>query len=295
MIKRTLFFTSALNLSMKNAQIVISYKETPDIKQTIPIEDVGYVILENQQISATLPLLNALVDNNVALIICDKNYMPHSLLQPLSANTTQSECYKNQINASEPLKKKLWKQVVEAKIKNQHHLLIKLGKNGDILKPLYNNVKSGDSENKEGLAARLYWRELFPSFVRNPEGKDHINAFLNYGYTILRAATARSLMGSGLYPAFGIFHRNRYNAFPLADDIMEPYRPFVDEMVYALVQQGEQELTKEVKAELIKIITQDVHFESAKRPLDIGLTFTTASLSKCFAGERTKISYPKMQ
>lgn len=295
MLKRSLFFTSAICLSLKNAQIVVSFKATPNVQKSIPIEDVGYVILENQQISATLPLLNALIDNNVAVIICDKNYMPHTQLQPLSANTTQAECYKNQINATEPLKKNLWKQVVEAKIENQSRLLKKLGKDGEMLKPLYNSIKSGDTENKEGFAARLYWPELFPNFVRNPEGEDSINSFLNYGYTILRAAVARSLMGSGLYPAFGIFHRNRYNAFPLADDIMEPYRPFVDEIVYQLVETGADTLNTQVKSELIKIVTQDVVFDSIKRPLDIGLTTTTASLAKCFAGESKKLFYPKLK
>lgn len=295
MIKRSLFFTSAVSLSLKNAQIVISFKENEREKTTIPIEDVGYVILENQQIIITLPLLNALIDNNVALIVCDRNFMPHCQLQPLSANTTQAECYKNQIKASEPLKKNLWKQVVEAKIENQSKLLLKLGKDGNLLKPFFKSVKSGDSENKEGLAARLYWKELFPNFVRNSGGEDFINAFLNYGYTILRAAVARSLMGSGLYPAFGIFHRNRYNAFPLADDIMEPYRPYVDELVYHLVEKGEIEINTKNKSELIKILTQDVLFDSIKRPLDIGLTTTTSSLVKCFAGESKKLLYPRIK
>lgn len=213
----------------------------------------------------------------------------------LDSNRTQGEHYRDQVEAGEPLKKGLWRQIVEAKIRNQAALLLKLGKDGNKLKPYYQNVKSGDSDNREGVAAKIYWTELFGSgFVRAREGVEP-NNLLNYGYTILRAAVARSLMGSGLFPAFGIFHRNRYNAFPLADDIMEPYRPYVDEIVFRLYAEGDTQLTKEVKGELLRLLFVDTRFDKVLRPLDVGLTFTAASLAKCFAGKQKRIMYPLLE
>lgn len=295
MLKRTLLFTTPLDLTLRNNQLIVSTRKMPEAKNSVPIEDIGVVILENQQINITLPLLNALSDNNVAVIICGENYMPNAMLLNLDSNTTQGETYRAQIEASEPLKKGLWKQVIEAKIRNQAALLNKLGKDGGKLKPYYSNVKSGDSDNREGIAAKVYWNELFgEDFIRSREGASP-NNLLNYGYTLLRAAVARALMGSGLFPAFGIFHRNRYNAFPLADDIMEPYRPYVDEIVFDLWANGERELTKQVKADLIHLLYTDTRFGKLLRPLEVGLTFTTASLAKCFAGDIKKLSYPQLE
>ena len=295
MLKRTLFFTQPYVLSLKNNQMIIKTREMPDMHRSIPIEDIGFVILEHQQTSITLPLLNALSDNNVAVIICGDNYMPNAMLLNLESNTTQGETLRMQIEASEPLKKNIWKQTIENKIKNQAALLKKVGKDGNILRPFYSNVKSGDSDNREGIAAKIYWNELFGSdFVRTREGSEP-NNLLNYGYTILRAAMARALMGSGLLPAIGIFHRNKYNAFPLADDIMEPYRPFVDELVYRLYSQGKKELTKEVKAEILKILFTDTQFEKTTHPLEIGLTTTTASLVKCLNGTCKRVLYPQLE
>lgn len=295
MLKRTLFFSTPFCLSLKDNQMVINTKEMPNEKRTIPIEDIGFVVLEHQQTSITLPLLNALSDNNVAVIICGNDYMPNAMLMNLDSNKTQGESFRAQMEASEPLKKGLWKQVVEAKIRNQAALLNKLGKDGDKLKPYYSNVKSGDSDNREGIAAKVYWNELFgDSFVRSREGEKP-NNLLNYGYTLLRAAVARALMGSGLLPAFGIFHRNRYNAFPLADDIMEPYRPYVDEIVYHMHTNGVNKLDKDAKSQLLNILFTDTVFNKVTHPLEVGLTTTTASLAKCYIGTVKKISYPLLE
>lgn len=295
MLKRALFFSTPYHLSLKDNQMVVNTKEMPDIKKTIPIEDIGFVVLEHQQTSITLPLLNALSDNNVAVIICGENRMPNAMLMNLDSNSTQCESFRTQIEASEPLKKGIWKQVIEAKIRNQAALLNKLGKDGDKLKPYYSNVKSGDSDNREGIAAKIYWNELFgDGFMRHRDGIAP-NNLLNYGYTLLRAAVARALMGSGLLPAFGIFHRNRYNAFPLADDIMEPYRPYVDEIVYHMYINGMTDLNKDAKSQLLHILFTDTIFSKVTRPLDIGLTMTTASLAKCFMGTGKKIIYPLLE
>lgn len=295
MLKRALFFSTPYHLSLKDNQMVISTKEMPDMTKSIPIEDIGYVVLEHQQTAITLPLLNALSDNNVAVIFCGDNRMPNAMLMNLDSNKTQGESFRAQIEASEPLKKGIWKQVIETKIRNQAALLNKLGKDGDLLKPYYSNVKSGDTDNREGIAAKMYWRELFgEDFMRNREGAVP-NNLLNYGYTLLRAAVARALMGSGLLPALGIFHRNRYNAFPLADDIMEPYRPYVDEIVYHMYINGITELDKDAKSQLLHILFADTVFSKVTRPLEVGLTMTTSSLAKCYMGTSKKIIYPLLE
>lgn len=295
MLKRTLVFSNPMSLSLKNCQLVLAFKDDPDNKMTIPIEDIGVVIIENQQVSITIPLMNALIEGNVQVVVCNDRGMPSAMLQSLESNNLQGENLRNQMNAGEVMKKQLWKQIVEAKIRNQAALLNKVGQEGDILKQYYRNVKSGDSDNREGIAARVYFSELFgESFIRD-RTLPGINALLNYGYTILRAATARALVSSGLLPAIGIFHHNRSNAFPLADDIMEPYRPYVDEIVYALSMQGKMELTKDVKADLIQVLYADTQFSKVIRPLSVGLTFTSSSLSKCFAKKQTRLSLPLMK
>ena len=295
MLKRTLVFSNPMSLSLKNCQLVLAFKDDPDNKMTIPIEDIGVVIIENQQVSITIPLMNALIEGNVQVVVCNDRGMPSAMLQSFESNNLQGENLRNQMNAGEVLKKQLWKRIVEAKIRNQAALLNKVGQEGDILKQYYRNVKSADSDNREGIAARVYFSELFgESFIRD-RTLPGINALLNYGYTILRAATARALVSSGLLPAIGIFHHNRSNAFPLADDIMEPYRPYVDEIVYALSMQGKMELTKDVKADLIQVLYADTQFSKVIRPLSVGLTFTSSSLSKCFAKEQTRLSLPLMK
>ena len=218
--------------------------------------------------------------------------MPTSMLQSLDANTTQAESLKFQLAVTEPMKKQAWKQIIESKIENQAAVLALAGKNKDILKPYYNNVKSGDSDNREGLAAKVYWNKLFGNSFKR-EGYPP-NALLNYGYAILRAAVARALLGSVLLPNLGIFHKSRYNAFPLADDVMEPYRPFVDEIVYRLYGNRITELDKESKSEIMRVLNCDVNIGKVKRPLQIALTITTASLVKYYSGEIKKLSLPIM-
>lgn len=292
MIKQTLMFTSPVYLSLKDQQMVITFKDSQDAV-TRPIEDIGFVVIENPQVSISVPLLNELADNNVSVVFCDKKQMPKTMLMTLEGNTTQQESYKYQMDASAPLKKNVWKQLVESKIRNQALLLNKVGKNGDALKPYYMNVKSGDTDNREGAAAREYWRCIFEDgFKREREGLPP-NNLLNYGYAILRAAVARALIGSGLYPAFGVFHRNRYNAFPLADDVMEPYRPFVDENVYHLYYDGAaNELNTESKGKLLRVLLSDVKMGKVTRPLENALSLTTASLLRMFKGETDKLSLP---
>lgn len=292
MIKQTLLFSNPVSLSLRDNQMVITFKDNKDTV-TRPIEDIGFVIVEHPMVNITIPLLNELADNNVSVVFCDNKQMPKTMLMTLDGNTTQQECYKFQIDASVPTKKNVWKQLIEYKIKNQALLLNMLGKNGDALKPYYMNVKSGDTDNREGAAAREYWSRIFdPGFKREREGLPP-NNLLNYGYTILRAAVSRALIGSGLYPAFGVFHRSRYNAFPLADDVMEPYRPFVDEIVYHLYYDGAvTELDSQSKGKLLRLLFSDVKIGKVTRPLENALSITTASLLKVYKGETDKLTLP---
>jgi CRISPR-associated protein Cas1 len=275
--------------------LVVEVKTSGEIK-TVPIADIGFVVLENMQISLTLPLLSALIENNVSVIFCDKNHFPSSMLLNLNGNSLQQEIFSTQIAASVPLKKNLWKQTVEAKIRNQALLLKKLSKDYKKVQWHASNVKSGDTENREGAAARVYWKELFGNgFVRG-RNESPPNNMLNYAYAVLRAAVARALAGSGLLSTLGIHHHNRYNAFCLADDIMEPYRPFVDQLVYEIAKKTEDisELTTEIKMKLLKILTNDVSVGKQLKPLMVALSSTTASLAKCFNGEIKKITYPQL-
>ena len=292
MLKRTLVFSNPMILSLKNLQLVVAYKDSPDEKRTIPIEDVGFVLLENQQTSISLPLLNALAESEVQVVICNNKGMPSAMIQSMNSNNLQGETLRNQIACGEVLKKQLWKQVVEAKIKNQASLLNSVGEDGNVLKPFYSNVRSGDVDNREGIAARIFFQHLFgDSFIRNRD-EPGINTLLNYGYSILRAATCRAIVSSGLLPAIGIYHHNRSNAYPLGDDLMEPFRPFVDGVVYDLAMRGKTELTKEVKAELISVLYTDTMYEKVKRPLSVGLSMTTASMVKCLSKEVSILSMP---
>ena len=294
MLKRTLIFSNPVYLSLRNQQVLLTFKDAPDKSTTIPIEDIGMVVIEHQQVIVTLPLLNAFTDGGVQVVFCNAKGMPSFMLQSFEGGNLQGETLRNQIACGEVLKKQLWKQIVEAKIKNQATVLDKVGQDGSILKPLYSNVKSGDADNREGIAARFYFQQLFGTeFLRDRE-LSGINTLLNYGYAILRAAVARAIVSSGLFPAIGLFHHNRSNAFPLADDLMEPYRPFVDEIVYDLAIKGQTDLTKETKAQLMMVLYADTIFEKVTRPLSVGHSLTTASLAKCYAKDCIKLSLPRV-
>ena len=311
MIKRTLCFTNPAYLSLKNEQLVIKMPQDSEQQSaisrhcsekvtTIPIEDIGVVVIDNRQITITSGVMDALLANNCALITCDGKSLPVGLMLPLCGNTTQSERFRYQIEATLPLKKQLWQQTVQAKINNQAEVLSQCtDAETACMKVWSKEVKSGDGDNLEGRAAAYYWKKLFghiDDFNRDREGVPP-NNLLNYGYAILRAVVARALVSSGMLPTLGIHHHNRYNAYCLADDIMEPYRPYVDELVFNLVKERglpEDGLTREWKAELLKIPVLDVVISEKRSPLMIAVSQTTASLYRCFCGESRKIVYPIM-
>ena len=313
MIKKTLYFGNPAYLSLRMQQMVIKMPEVekqknlPDIIKdgsvvTRPIEDIGIVILDNRQITITQGLLEALLENNCAVITCDSHRMPVGLMLPLCGNTIQSERFQCQIAASQPLRKQLWQQTIKAKIDNQARALSICSQvEVRCMQRWSEDVKSGDAGNLEARAAAYYWKNFFSpiptlkDFTRDREGTPP-NNLLNYGYAILRAVVARALVSSGMLPTLGIHHHNRYNAYCLADDIMEPFRPYVDELVFGIVRDcaGEDlELTKDIKARLLAIPTLDVVIAGKRSPLMVGVAQTTASLYKCFSGELRRIAYPE--
>lgn len=314
MIKKTLYFGNPAYLSLRMGQIVIKLPEVernPDLPErmkqeaevTKPIEDIGIVILDNKRITITQGLLEALLENNCAVITCDSHSMPVGLMLPLYGNSTQNERFREQLEASLPLRKQLWQQTIKAKIENQAAVLASYSKvSTKAMERWANDVRSGDPENIEGRAAAYYWKNVFSGFeqlagfTRDRNGMPP-NNLLNYGYAILRAIVARGLVSSGMLPTLGIHHHNRYNAYCLADDIMEPYRPYVDQLVLSIVSECEpddMELTKEVKFKLLGIPTIEVTVNGKRSPLMVAVTQTTASLYKCFSGELRRIAYPEM-
>lgn len=310
MIKKTLYFGNPAYLSLRNAQLVIKVpqveerKELPeetkkDFERTIPIEDIGVVMLDNKRITITTGVIEALVEANAAVITCDSKSMPTGLMLPLIGNTLQNERFRAQLDASVPLRKQLWQQTVKQKIANQEHVLrLYTSCQSGCMRKWVSDVRSGDPDNVEAKAAAYYWKNVFedyPNFVRSREGEPP-NNLLNYGYAILRAVIARALVGSGLLPTLGIHHHNRYNAYCLADDIMEPYRPFVDELILDILKTEDDisELTLDIKARLLNIPVINVTIDGKRSPLMIAAGQTTASLYKCFSGELHQIAYPSI-
>lgn len=305
MIKRTIYFGNPAYLGLKDKQLVIKLPEVEkndtftdafkaESTRTIPIEDIGVVVLDNRQITITQGALEALLENNSAVVTCDNSRMPVGLMLPLCGNTTQNERFREQLDASLPLKKQLWQQTIQAKIANQAAVL-KECRSAEVRNMLrwVDDVRSGDADNLEARAAAYYWANLFTDFRRHREGQPP-NNLLNYGYAILRAIVARGLVSSGLLPTLGIHHHNRYNAYCLADDIMEPYRPYVDKLVVAMFDSGIETLGTDVKTQLLGLPVTEVMIGGQRSPMMIAIGLTTSSLYKCFSGESRKILYPEM-
>ena len=268
MLKKSILLENKASISTKNLQLVI---KTEIRESSIPIEAIGFIVIDHSEIYLNIPAMNLLVENNT------------------------SEIFKNQINASVPLKKQIWQQTIVEKITHQGILLQKITSKKNNFDFLASKVLSGDSSNMEGVAASFYWKVFFEQKFKRERFGDYPNNFLNYGYAILRAATARALSGSGLLNTLGIHHKSKYNAFALADDIMEPFRPIVDEKVAEIMQNySEQELNTQIKSELLQILTRTVYFKDEKSPLMVALQKTASSLQKCYTGDRKKIKYPKL-
>ncbi len=294
MIKRTVEISSGpIHLSIKHKQMLLKKK---DEVHSIPIEDLGLLVLSHPAISYTHQLLYELLEQNVAVLFCNRQHMPEGLLLPFEDNQLHQARLQIQAEATKPLKKRLWQQVVRAKIEAQAIVLEeKHGKHFG-LRPLIPKVHSGDPKNVEARAARKYWKALFQhdEFRRNTNRED-INALLNYGYAIIRAAVARSITAAGLHPSMGIHHHNQYNAYCLADDMMEPLRPFVDSVVYEIYQEKgslEISVTKETKKPLLALLTKEVQIRNRNYPLLESLHLMASSLVGCLTGDCKTLDFP---
>ena len=295
MITRSIYIGNPAYLKLKDNQMYILSPETNEMKGKVPVEDLGLLMLDHFQITISHQLIQKMMGNNVVVVSCDSHHLPHGIMLPLYGHTQHSDRVKDQLEASEPLKKQLWKQTIECKIQNQMEVLKQLGNYFEPMQNYQTNVKSGDITNMEGIAAQHYWKYLISlDFLRQRFGESP-NQFFNFGYAVLRSIVARAIVETGLLPVLGIFHKNKYNPYCLADDLMEPYRPFVDILVMDWLEKNPEteELTKEFKAHLLQIATKDVKIDGKTRPLLIAVKTTATSLYKCYTGEKRQISYPE--
>lgn len=295
MIKRIIDISEPAYLHLRNQQLLID--KNGETIGSIPIEDLGIVILENSQIVVTQMAIIACQKNNVALVFCDDKHLPYSLLLPVSdANTLHNKILRQQIEMTKPTKKRLWQQIVTHKIQQQSKTLEKAGKNITQLQRLATKVKSGDPDNIEAQAAKKYWNLLFGNDFRRNIDDPGINSLLNYGYSIIRAMIARAIVGSGLHPALGVFHKNQYNGLCLADDLMEPFRPWVDWLVFNFVMKNSDEdiqINQQTKTLFLNLPNNSVQYGEKNMPLMVACHYLLADFKKTFEESRFKLNYPE--
>jgi len=305
MIKRIIEISQAkTHLSIRYSQLIV--KQNGEEVSSIPCEDIGVLIVDHSGVTYTHSVFTELLRCGAAIVLCGSNHHPSGMLLPIESNSMQTERFRQQIEVKEPVKKRLWQQIVRAKIKHQAKLV---GKDSDvypILTILRDKVSSGDPENIEAQASKKFWpvylqdltdssTALGMTFRRDIDGPPP-NNMLNYGYMVMRAAIARALCSAGLLPSLGIHHRNRYNAFCLADDILEPFRGFVEAKVRDICRtEGvPDELSQPVKAKLLEVLYEPVTIGEFTGPLMVALHRTMASLQRCFAGEQKLIDLPDL-
>lgn len=296
MLYRSIYIGNPSYLSLRLGQMKIICPNTEEERGSIPIEDLGILMLDHAQITLTHKLIQKLMDRGVVIVSCNEQHLPQGMMLPLYGHTSHSKRIREQMAVSEPLKKQLWKQTVESKIGNQRQVLKGLDLEYEPLDKYIKEVRSGDTTNMEGIAAQFYWRQLFgPNFYRERDGNG-ANTLLNFGYAVLRSIIAKAIVDTGLIPVLGIFHRNRYNPYCLADDLMEPYRPIVDRAVIQWLTffPSNYELSIGAKTHLLKIASTDVYLEKKWHPLLVAVKLTVSSLYQCYVGEKRQISYPSL-
>ena len=282
-----------VSLSMLRGFLIVKVDSTE--KARIAFEDIGILILNGTGATITTNLLNSLLEAGVMIVVLGANYLPSGIFYPTNPHYLHKQKINLQIQSSKPLEKRLWQQVVKAKILNQATILSHFsGEDEKQLLELAKKVSSGDKENLEAQAARKYWQRLFGSDFRRNFEKLGINSMLNYGYAVLRAATARAIFASGLHPAIGIFHSNQENAFCLVDDLMEPFRPLVDFLVKKIAEEnGElEELTPEIKKSLTKILSLDLSTSAGTTPINNCLTKLCQSFVRSLENQEANLDFP---
>ena len=294
MIKRTIDISEPAYLHLKHQQLLID-KKGETIAQ-IPIEDLGVVILQNSAIVITQAVIIACQKNNVVMVFCDERHLPYSILLPISeGNNLHSKILQQQLLLTLPTKKRLWQQIVKQKLTEQANTLKALDKTYAPLERLSENVKAGDPDNLEAQAAQVYWKLLFGNEFRRDVELDGINSLLNYGYSIMRAMVARAIVGSGLHPTIGLNHHNQYNSLCLADDLMEPFRPWVDLKIYQMIKSNpELQVNKETKVPLLNLLSETVICKHQEMPLMVACHYLTANLKRAYKDSSVVLIYPKI-
>lgn len=284
----------ACYLKLRNSQLIIEHEN--EELGSIPIEDMSALVIDHPQTVITQAVLSELVKANVMVISCDDKHQPIGLFLPLDSHSTQTERFTAQLELGLPAKKNLWKQIVQGKVKGQARVLHDVTGSDAGIGKLVKKVRSGDPENIEAQAARRYWSRLFDSdkFRRDRFAEDQ-NRYLNYGYAVLRALVSRSLCAAGLHPSIGIHHKNRYNSYCLADDMMEPYRPLVDLNVWQIVEDHghDSDMDQDIRRRLIEIIKREVKVDGEKYTFQGAVQKSTQSLARVMQGYEKILSLPE--
>lgn len=283
-------------LSLKRGFIVI--QQGNEELGSVPLDDIAVLLLSAQGVTLTKNVINALSEKGCITVFCGKNYTPVSMVLPIASHTYFTKIIKTQINASEPLRKRVWQKIVIQKIKNQALSLQFCGKDTNVvlLENISKTVKSGDPDNREAYAARMYWKVLFgDTFTRDKDGGDDINTLLNYGYAIMRACMARAICSHGLIPSLGIHHDNNLNQFCLADDLFEIYRPIVDTFVYKLIEKGETELKPETKKILASLLKVKVHTSEGESQVVQSMQYMASSFANALEIGKPDIELPSWE
>lgn len=292
---RGLHIGDPARLSLKSGQLHFDKRDESSI--TFPIEDIAWIVLDTQQIEITAALMAACMQSSVPIICSDEKHIPCGVLLPFHQHWHQARVARSQIEASAPLNKRLWRSIIRQKIENQAAVLERNQIDGAAtLRSMSSHVKSGDTGNVEARAARFYWQRLFNDFRRNDDS-DLRNAMLNYAYAILRGAVSRGVVAAGLLPAFGIHHHNAQNAFNLADDLLEVFRPIADQLVFELSNYGERPadtvLKREVRQQLVGVMSQTVILTQEQMTILPAIDRAVASLVQCYSSnEANKIELP---
>lgn len=295
MTKRIIEVSSArCYLKLRHKQLLI--EREGEEQGSIPIEDISALIIDHPQTLLTQALLSALLSANVMVVSSDARHQPVGMFLPLDAHTTQTERFRAQINLTQPIRKNLWKQLVQCKVRGQASTLKDISGSDAGLLQLVRKVRSGDPDNIEAQAARRYWNRLFDdSAFRRDRSADDQNRYLNYGYAVLRALASRALCAAGLHPSIGLHHKNRYNSYCLADDLMEPYRPLVDLNVWQITQQFGQNyvLDKKIRRRLIEIIKREVSVDGERFTFQGAVQKSAKSLARVMLGQEKRLSLPE--
>lgn len=286
--------SSGCFIKFKNQQLVIEFSDRP--AASVPVEDLSAVILDSPHTTITQVAMRELIRAGISLVCSDEKHQPIGMWLPLDGNSLQGERFAAQAKLSTPTKKQLWKQIVQAKIKVQSRVLNDVSGNDSGISQLITKVRSGDPSNIEAQAAKRYWPRFFEDtkFRRNRDAEDQ-NRYLNYGYAILRSLVARSIVATGLHPCLGLHHCNKYNAYALADDLMEPYRPYVDLLAWKCVKNfGENaEIGSNVKRELLNLVKFNIQLQGEEYTMQGAIQKTAQSLSKVIMTEQTKLLLPE--